>query len=296
MNTHVEDFIRYLEGEKGASPHTVRNYLSDLTQFFSFLEDSGDTDIRNVDKIAIRLYLASLYRGEVKGSSVARKISTLRSFFKYLCREGYLDKNPASQVTLPKVEKKLPHFLSVDEAFALVEMPKGEQVAVLRDRAIMELLYATGIRVSELVSLNDGDIDLADSMARVTGKGNKERLVPIGEKAIEAMNSYLALRDNIPKGGKEGAHPIFMNMRGGRLTDRSVRNIVDRYSRLASIRQHVSPHSLRHSFATHLLEGGANLRIIQELLGHSSLSTTQKYTHTNLDYLMKVYDAAHPKA
>ena len=325
MNQYIEQFIRYLQAEKNVSENTLRNYSIDIAQFQKFLRDTnlcpaeippnppftkggqGGIDIKKIDNIVIRAFLGGLHRGGNCNSSMARKLSTLRTFFKYLCREGYLNKNPARLVATPKQKKRIPSFLPIDEAFRLMDTPDTRTLSGLRDKAILETLYGAGIRISELVSLNVTDVDLERGYIRVFGKGRKERIVPLGGKACEAIREYLDKmqehRGNNPphppftKGGRGGiSEALFLNPRGGRLTTRSGWNIVDKYARRGAIKRHISPHSLRHTFATHLLEGGADLRVIQELLGHSSLSTTQKYTHVNLDQLMKVYDKSHPKA
>jgi len=301
----IYQFIHYLSVEKNASPHTCRCYRKDLEGFEDFLKSSGmvltptgDVKIEKVDRIAIRKYLSFLHRKNKK-SSIARKISTLRSFFKYLVREQVIPSNPAKSVSTPKVEKTLPTTLSVDEAFRLMESPKsiseksseGGKEKSLRDRAILELLYSSGLRVSELVGLDSNQLDLDLGIVRVMGKGRKERIVPVGVKAIEVLKAYLEER-----GMLKGEEPIFINSLGGRLTARSVGRLIKKYSRFSGIFRKVSPHSLRHTFATHLLDAGADIREIQEMLGHSSLSTTQRYTHVSMGKLMEVYDKAHPRS
>jgi integrase/recombinase XerC len=252
-----------------------------------------------VDRIIIRKYLSVLHRKNKK-SSIARKISTLRSFFRYLVKEKLVSSNPAKAVSTPKVEKTLPATLTVDEAFRLMESPDRHlkkvseaeaKNGVLRDRAILELLYSSGLRVGELVGLNLKYLDLHLGIVRVMGKGRKERIVPVGNKAIEALKTYLDRR-----GDPETEEPLFVNMRGGRLTSRSVGRLTKKYTRASGIVRKVSPHSLRHSFATHLLDGGADIREIQEMLGHASLSTTQRYIHISPGKLMEVYDKAHPRS
>jgi integrase/recombinase XerC len=335
----IQQFIHYLSLEKNASPHTCRCYRKDLEGFEDFLKSSGMylnptgvVEIEKVDRIAIRKYMSFLHRKNKK-SSIARKISTLRSFFKYLIREQVIPSNPAKSVSTPKVEKTLPTTLTVDEAFRLMESPqsipeKSSEVSKenrLRDRAILELLYSSGLRVSELVGLNLNQLDSDLGIARVMGKGRKERIVPVGVKAIEALKAYLegrgvsrslppgqkplwggarpggrasrrAMRLSEPAAGPEGDDPIFINSFGGRLTTRSVGRLVKKYTRHSGIVRKVSPHSLRHTFATHLLDAGADIREIQEMLGHSSLSTTQRYTHVSMGKLMEVYDKAHPRS
>ncbi len=291
--------------EKNASPHTCRCYRRDLEAFEEFLKDSGiqltpggDVKIEKVDRISIRKYLSFLHRKNKK-SSIARKISTLRSFFKYLVREQLIPSNPAKAVSTPKMEKTLPTTLTVDEAFRLMDSPQkspgkssnGSEERKLRDRAILEVLYSSGLRVSELVGLNSNQLDLDLGIVRVMGKGRKERIVPVGAKAAGALKAYFEKR-----GVLEGEDPIFVNAAGGRLTARSVGRLIKKYSRHSSIFRRVSPHSLRHTFATHLLDAGADIREIQEMLGHSSLSTTQRYTHVSMGKLMEVYDKAHPRS
>jgi integrase/recombinase XerC len=301
----IDQFIHYLSIEKNASPHTCRCYRRDLEGFEDFLKNSGmyvsatgKVEMEKVDRMAIRKYLSFLHRKNKK-SSIARKISTLRSFFKYMVREQVIPSNPAKGVSTPKVEKTLPTTLTVDEAFRLMESPttisekpsEGSKEKGLRDRAILELLYSSGLRVSELVGLNSNQLDLDLGIVRVMGKGRKERIVPVGVKAIKALEAYLEKR-----GMLEGEEPIFVNSLGGRLTARSVGRLMKRYTRHSGIFRKVSPHSLRHSFATHLLDAGADIREIQEMLGHSSLSTTQRYTHVSMGKLMEVYDKAHPRS
>ncbi len=301
----IEQFIHYLSVEKNASPHTCRNYRRDLEAFEEFLKNSGtqltrvgDVKIEKVDRIAIRKYLSFLHRKNKK-SSIARKISTLRSFFRYLVREQLIPSNPAKVVSTPKVEKTLPTTLTVDEAFRLMDSPQhrsgksssGAGERNLRDRAILELLYSSGLRVSELVGLNSNQLDLDLGIVKVMGKGRKERIVPVGAKAVDALNAYFGKR-----GVLDGEDPIFVNASGGRLTPRSVGRLIKKYTRQSSIFRRVSPHSLRHTFATHLLDAGADIREIQEMLGHSSLSTTQRYTHVSMGKLMEVYDKAHPRS
>lgn len=288
MKKHIDRFCNFLKVEKDISPHTLRAYTRDLGEFLLFT-DKKVSDINNLD---IRDFLASLHHKKLKKSSISRKLATIRSFFKYLYREGSVTKNPAKFVSSPKVQKVLPRFLTVDEAFALMNSPKGDTFLATRDRAILELLYSSGLRVSELTSLNINDFDLKGSIVRVKGKGKKERIVPVGSKALESVKDYLPERILL----KKKSLALFLNNRGGRLTQRSVRRIVDKYSRMIALESRLSPHTLRHTFATHLLNSGADLRAIQELLGHSSLSTTQKYTHVDIARLMEVYDKAHPMA
>lgn len=301
----IHQFIHYLSIEKNASPHTCRCYRRDLEGFEDFLKNSGtcvtpsgEAEVEKADRIAIRKYLSFLHRKNRK-SSIARKLSTLRSFFKYLVREQIVPSNPAKGISTPKVERTLPTTLTVDETFRLMESPKshpekssrGPKERGSRDRAILELLYSSGLRVSELVGLNSNQLDLDLGVVRVMGKGRKERIVPVGMKAIDALKAYLEER-----GGVKEEEPVFVNFLGGRLTARSVGRLIKKYTRHSGIFRKVSPHSLRHTFATHLLDAGADIREIQEMLGHSSLSTTQRYTHVSMGKLMEVYDKAHPRS
>ena len=294
----VDRFLAYLRDQRRASPQTLRAYESDLAQFGAFLseEHSGGPapGPAGIDALAVRGFVARMHRSGLGRSSVARKLSAVRSFMENAVREGRIESSPAKTVPTPKVPKRLPRNLTVDEVFALLDGIEGSDEAGIRDRAILEFLYATGLRVGELMSLDLEDLDLAGETVRVLGKGNKERIVPFGSKAKSALLRWIETSRPLRETGEAGA--VFLNLRGGRLTDRSVRRILDRRLREASVRAHVSPHALRHSFATHLLGAGADLRAIQELLGHASLSTTQRYTHVSMDALMKVYDAAHPRA
>uniref|UniRef100_A0A831XD92 Tyrosine recombinase XerC n=1 Tax=Geobacter metallireducens TaxID=28232 RepID=A0A831XD92_GEOME len=292
MEQEIAAFIRHLETERNASLHTLAAYRSDLAQFREFTQGElgPAAGPEGVSHLLIRRWLALLHRDHAK-SSVGRKLAAVRAFFKHLVRTGRLVKNPAELVSTPKKDKKVPYHLSIDEVTALVETPREPDILSLRDRAILETLYSCGVRVSELTGLDVGGIDLEGGTARVLGKGGKERIVPVGSIARAALSRYLAARSHPPPDA-----PLFINARGGRLTPRSVRRVVDKHIlRIAAMRK-ISPHTLRHTFATHLLEGGADLRAIQELLGHASLSTTQKYTHVGIDRLMEVYDKAHPKA
>ncbi len=306
----IHQFIHYLSAEKNASPHTCRAYERDLEEFENVLRSLGmslstgqDIDFGKVDRLAIRRYLSFLHRKNKK-SSIARKVSTLRSFFKYLVKEQFITSNPAKSVSTPKVEKPLPTTLTVDEAFRLMETPveKGRNDYRtdtrprsgrngLRDRAILELLYSSGIRVGELVGLNMNQLDLDLGIVKVMGKGRKERIVPVGSKAVESLKAYLVKR--VALGGEEA---LFVNSRGKRLTARSVGRLIKKYTKLSGIFRRISPHTLRHSFATHLLDAGADIREIQEMLGHASLSTTQRYIHLSPGKLMEVYDKAHPRS
>jgi len=296
----IDQYASYLRLERNVSPHTLRNYLSDLRQFQEFLrgreEDrEKEIDVRDVDVHVARAYLAFLSK-ERRKSSIGRKLATLKGFFRYLAREKRIPRDPLALISTPKQEKPLPAFLSVDDVFRLLGGVQGNGVLIFRDRAVLEALYSTGVRVSELVSLNWSDIDFQLGIIRVIGKGSKERIVPIGEVALQALRDYGAEQARKWRRAARGETAVFLNHRGGRITTRSVARIVEKHLKAAGIPVRMGPHGLRHTFATHLLNGGADLRVIQELLGHASLSTTQRYTHVNLDQLTAVYDRAHPRA
>jgi integrase/recombinase XerC len=285
MKEHLEKFLKFMEVSRGASAHTVRAYRKDLELFFENIPEDEEPTLSDV-----RAFLSQeIGRGSAK-SSAARRLSSLRSFFKFLHREGYITANPAKLVSSPKLPRQLPKFLSVDEAFDLVQMPEGRGFIPFRDRAILELAYSSGLRVSELSGLNIDDINSEEALVRARGKGKKERLVPVGTKALDALRTYLAERLLM----RTESEALFLSKQGKRFGDRGIRRIVTKYSRGLAMGGKVTPHTLRHTFATHLLLGGADLRVIQELLGHSSLSTTQKYTHLDITHLMDVYDKAHP--
>jgi len=288
MNDYIEEFLRYLELEKGVSAHTLRAYRKDLTDFIAHV----NTDPEKIDMLDVRGFIAEQIRKGLNKTTVSRRLSSVRSFFRFLYREGHMKSNPAKLVSGPKLSKLLPKYLSVDDAFSLVEKPEGIGFAPARDRAILELLYSSGLRVGELAGLNVEDINVREALVKARGKGKKERIVPIGSKAMDAIKTYLVER--ILLKSKEKA--LFLNRLGTRLTDRGVRRIVVKYARAIALNGNIGPHTLRHSFASHLLQGGADLRVIQELLGHVSLSTTQKYTHLDVAHLMDIYDRAHPMA
>jgi integrase/recombinase XerC len=293
MQSWIDQFANYLATERNLSPHTRAAYLRDLSEFQAFLDKNGGSGraaLLKIDTFLLRRFLAELHKRNQR-TSVARKLSALRTFFRYLVREGHLPGNPADGLSTPKLNRYLPKTLSVDEAVALMERGYGNRLIELRDRAIFELFYASGLRVSELTALNVGSLDLREKLVRVVGKGRKERIVPIGRNSHDTLVAYLDAR-----GAPGDDAPLFLNARGGRLTSRSVqRNLKTRLIK-AGIVKDISPHALRHSFATHLLDGGADLRAIQELLGHASLSTTQKYTQVSVDHLLSVYDKAHPRS
>lgn len=302
----VRSFLEALPSEKGYSVHTCRAYAHDLEEFVGFLEESGLLPSGNgqapeeahrpqeVNALAVRAYLAMLHRKNQK-SSIARKLSTLRSFFKHLVKKGVLEKSPVEGVLTPKRGKTLPSVLTVDAVFALLESIEPDTVLAARNRAIFETLYSSGLRVSELTGLNVGDVDPGAGTVRVLGKGARERVVPIGSKALEAIAAYRQMLRGSRPAGREPSAPLFLNRRGQRLTARSVARILKKLAELCGIPAPVSPHTLRHSFATHMLDAGTDLRGVQEMLGHKSLSTTQKYTHVSIDRLMETYDRAHPR-
>lgn len=333
MKATVQKYIEYMRSVRNSSPHTLVNYGNDLDQFVAFLTPPG-TETPKLGKIThhmIREFVAHLHDTGLEKSSIARKLAALRSFFKYCVREGRLNENPARLVATPKLPKRVPAVLSAEEMNGFLnqlsgsgrrQQPRGSQtkrndvpradaetvvraqedeLLLPRDRAILELLYAAGLRVSELTGLNLADMDQKDQMLRVRGKGNKERIVPYGEKAAQALKAYWPVRDSLLEaceGAGRGAclEAVFLNYRGWRLTQRSVGRIVKKYVKLVNVNWDLHPHSLRHAFATHLLADGADLRAIQELLGHQSLSTTQKYTHASIRQLMDIYDKSHPHA
>jgi integrase/recombinase XerC len=337
MKTTIQKYIEYMRSVRNSSPHTLVNYGNDLEQFVAFLTPPGTQTppLGKINHHMIREFVAHLHDTGLEKSSIARKLAALRSFFKYCVREGRLNENPARLVATPKLPKRVPAVLSAEEMNGFLNQLAGsgkaaEQGGVRkrerdasgiaaakrpgippgipedglllpRDRAILELLYAAGLRVSELTGLNLVDMDQKDQMLRVRGKGNKERIVPYGEKAAQALRAYWPVRDSLLQvseeaGRKASADAVFLNYRGDRLTQRSIGRILKKYVKLVNVNWDLHPHSLRHAFATHLLADGADLRAIQELLGHQSLSTTQKYTHASIRQLMDIYDKAHPHA
>jgi tyrosine recombinase XerC len=286
MERHIEKFLRYLEIERNASEHTILNYRLDLEEFMGFAKD---TEIEKVDYLFVRKYLAHLKERDLTVRTVSRKLSSLRSFFKFLIKDGFIKINPTDAIVSPKQEKHLPKFLTEEEAARLVEAPDTGTLKGLRDRAILETLYSTGMRVSELVAMREEDVDFISGTVKAFGKGKKERMLPIGDRALRAIRNYLEKR-NIE------ARAIFLNKNKKKLGVRGLRKMLDVYIAKISLKEHISPHTLRHSFATHLLNRGADLRSVQELLGHANLSTTQIYTHLTTEKLKSVYDKAHPRA
>ncbi len=288
-------YLNYLKAERNFSPYTVRNYTTDLLDFFQFLKTKGVGSLREVDKHVLRDYLAHLADRKLAKASIARKMSAIRSFFGYLVREDIIDTNPAASISSPKLEKRLPSFLTVAETVRLLITPDLAKPEGLRDRALMELLYASGLRVSELVSLNLEQVNLETGEVRVWGKGAKERIVLIGKPAVAALGTYIS--EGRPRlTGKKATSALLLNRYGERIIARQVEKILEKYASISGIGKRVHPHLLRHTFATHLLDGGADLRVVQELLGHADLSSTQIYTHVTKSRAKKVYLSAHPMA
>lgn len=295
MQEVFNKYINYLEAEMNASPYTVRNYTTDLLGFFQFLKAKGVDSLKEVDKHILRDYLSYVMEQGFVKASIARKLSAIRSFYRYLQREEIISTNPVATTSSPKLDKRLPSFLTIDEVVRLLEAPDSSKPQGQRDRALMELLYASGLRVSELVSLNLEQINLDSCEIRVRGKGDKERMVLMGKPAARALSDYLSAgRPQLL--GKKGSSALLLNPDGGRLSQRRVQTILGKYANIAGIDRRVHPHMLRHTFATHLLDGGADLRVVQELLGHASLSSTQIYTHVTQSQARKVYLSAHPMA
>lgn len=295
MEKHIEAFLESLRN-RAVSEHTLLNYELDIREFEAFVK-AHKASIESIDHIFVRDFLNHLYERKLQKSSVARKLACLRTFFKFLVKDNRRESNPAELISSPRLPKKLPSYLGEGEAAAVVEMPNGNSVKGLRDRAILELLYASGLRVRELVALNDGSLNMSQQLVRVLGKGKKERIVPFGEHAAQALEQYLSERDRLGLvQAEEKGRPLFVSLRGRRLNARDVQRLVEKTRRILPSGRRLTAHTLRHSFATHLLERGADLRAIQELLGHSSLATTQKYTHVSLEHLRAEYDKAHPKA
>lgn len=295
MNKEIAEFLAFLKHEKNASPHTLAGYERDLRQVAAFLKER---EVRwdKAGNVVLRGWLAELHEKRRLKSTIARKLAALRSFYEFALRRRWITENPAKVLARPRQEKRVPSFLSEDEAAALLDLPRSTRPLDVRDKAILELLYASGIRVSELVGIETADLQLGERLVRVRGKGKKERIVPFGAKAREALEDYRRARTALAAGAEDGADAFFLNYRGGRLTTRSVQRLVRLSIRRTAVARKISPHSLRHSFATHLLGRGADLRAIQELLGHATLATTQKYTHVDLRQLLSVYRKSHPRS
>jgi integrase/recombinase XerC len=293
MRKEADAFLAFLRHEKNASSHTISSYRIDLAQFTDYLE-TRKIRLNSVDNIALRGFLVELYQKRLSKTSAARKLAAIRSFFEFCIRKKWVEDNPAKAVSTPRLERHVPAFLSEEDMIRLLAVPPTDDALGLRDKAILELFYATGIRVSELVGINLEDFSLEDKMIRVRGKGKKERMVPFGRKAEESLGAYITVRATLPLNLGETA--FFLNYRGTRISPRSIQRLVHKYFQQAALRNKISPHALRHSFATHLLNRGADLRVIQEFLGHESLATTQKYTHLDITHLLEVYRKSHPRA
>ncbi len=291
FNYYIDKYLDYLRLEKNYSPHTITNYAVDLRDFYDYLieHNKKEIDINKIDYFILRKFLSLLVAKNLSKRSISRKISTLKSFFKFLLKEGNIKSNPAASLIYPKMDKKLPTFLTEEQVVKILNSVDKRNLFSLRDKAILEFLYSTGARVSEVTSLKIDDIDFIGGIAKVKGKGRKERLLPLGEPALRALKEYLDERD-------DSCPHLFINRRKTHLSERGLRNIVNKYITKTSIKLNVSPHTFRHSFATHLLNRGADLRSVQELLGHSSISTTQVYTHLTIDSLKRIYNKAHPRA
>ncbi|MFQ5928142.1 MAG: tyrosine recombinase XerC [Acidobacteriota bacterium] len=301
MQKQIKRFLGYLRFQKNYSSHTLKSYQGDLLEFNGYLapgEREKGIDPREIDHISIRDFLTHLYQKGNGKSSIARKLAAIRSFFRYLYNEGKVPSNPARLVRTPRLPDRKPHFLSVREMETILQLPDNRTERGVRDRAILELLYASGLRIGELVRMNLEDLSLEERLIKVYGKGKKERLVPFGEKAKEALQRYLPTRAALLRRQRTTREPnaLFLNLRGFRISARSIQRNLEEYIRKSALLLDVHPHLFRHSFATHLLNNGADLRSIQELLGHENLSTTQKYTHLSIEELLKVYRATHPKA
>jgi integrase/recombinase XerC len=295
MQEVFDRYIDYLEVERNVSPYTVRNYTTDLLDFFQFIKDRGSDSLREVDKHVLRDYLSFLMEQGLVKASIARKLSAIRSFYRYLVREEILTANPVQEASSPKLDRRLPSFLTIDEITRILEAPDLTTPQGQRDRAWLELLYASGLRVSELTKLNLEQVNLDTREIRTWGKGAKERMVLMGEPAARALAAYLnQTGPRLPDGKRSSA--LFLNRYGERLTERSIQSLLAKYAKKVGIGKRVYPHMLRHTFATHLLDGGADLRVVQELLGHASLSSTQIYTHVSKSQAKKVYLSAHPMA
>lgn len=298
MQRQLAKFLTHLNVERGASPHTLKSYREDLETFAEYLADEQGNcpDPTTLTSVELRSYLAALHDAGYAKTSIARKLASLRSFYRFAQREGWIDNNPAKALRNPRKARKLPHFLSTTEIGKLLAAPPGDNSMGLRDRAILETLYSAGLRVSELVDLNDGDLDFEQGIVRVRGKGRKERLAPLGSYALRALKAWLAKRNVSEKQPQGRQAPVFTNRFGTRLTTRSVGRLLEKHLKQAGLDSRTSPHTLRHSFATHLLDGGADIRSVQELLGHKSLVTTQIYTHLSTSNLRAAYEKAHPRA
>ena len=294
---YEEAFVQYLRYERNMSPETIRAYEKDLYQFLRFFSKGSGQPINptGITTLQVREFLAALKERNYQKTTVVRKLATIRSFYKFLMRKGHVTTNPLTDIETPKVEKKLPHFLSTEEVEKLLNAPQGNTFQAVRDRAILETLYSTGLRVSELTALNVSDLDFTTEVIKARGKGRRERIVPVGSFALQAIKRYVEIRSQVPRINEEDPDALFLNRFGDRLSSRSIRKILDKYIKVTGLNEKTSPHTLRHSFATHLLNRGANLRMVQELLGHKHLSTTQIYTHVTTQGMQKQYEQAHQR-
>jgi integrase/recombinase XerC len=294
---YQDAFVNYLRYERNMSPETIRAYEKDLHQFLRFFHKGDGTTVLpgEINTLQVREYLAQLREKNYQKTTVVRKLATIRSFYKFLLKKGHVTQNPLLEIQTPKVDKRLPHFLAVEEVEKLLNAPQGTTFQSIRDRAILEVLYSTGLRVSELTALNVSDIDTTGEIIKARGKGRRERIMPIGRVALEAVRKYIEIRSTVPRINESDPDALFLNRFGDRLSSRSIRKILDKYIRLTGLNEKTSPHTLRHSFATHLLNRGANLRMVQELLGHKHLSTTQIYTHVTTQAMKTAFDEAHPR-
>ena len=295
MKELLGKYTKYLEIERGLSPYTVRNYITDIQGFLDFLSQNKVTSLDKVDRLVMRHYLGLLHGQKTSRISISRKLSALRSFYRFLKRENLVNSEPAASLSAPKLEQRLPTFLTQDEILKLIQAPDTSTIVGIRDRAILELLYAAGLRLSEVTNLNVGDLDLNSRQIRAWGKGSKERMVLIGKPAAEALKRYI--KQSRPRLlGKKSTQALFLNRFGERIAERRIQYIIKKYARQAGLDMRVYPHMLRHTFATHMLDGGADLRVVQELLGHARLATTQIYTHVSQNQIRRTYLAAHPRS
>jgi len=298
MDNAIEQFIRFLRDERNAADLTLKSYAEDLTGLTVYFQATQESlpQPREITTLDLRGYVAALHEAGYARSSVARRLASLRSFFRFAMRQGLVERNPAKPLRNPRPERKLPHFLTTDEVAKLLDSPDASKLLGLRDRAIFETMYSAGLRVSELVGVNDDDLDLPDGLVTIRGKGRKERLSPLGKYAVRALKQWLSDRELHASLAESPSPPVFTNRFGRRLTSRSVARTLEKYLKQTGLDQRTSPHTLRHSFATHLLDGGADIRSVQELLGHKSLITTQIYTHVSTAGLREAYQKAHPRA
>jgi tyrosine recombinase XerC len=303
MKKSIEKYLSYLSIERNYSKHTITSYRNDLSQLLEFVAEehnttSEDVNLQSLDRLTIRLWMGKLSEDGISRNSIARKVAAVRSFFKYCYKRGHVQKNPAHLLIVPKKEKKLPVTISQTDIEQMMDLASDQSAEGHQERAILELFYSTGIRLSELVNLNVNDVDVRKSQVTVMGKGNKQRVIPIGKQAIDAYKNHIKTRPKLLTNGSENddKKALFIASRGGRIYPRKVQRIIEEYLTKASEVTQKSPHTLRHSFATHMLDAGADIRMIKEFLGHSDLNSTQIYTHTSMERLQKVYSKAHPRA